>query len=65
MIGGVYMEESKAIEMIKRIPTIIQNIENPTDEMKLLAISKNGLVLKYIKNPTKEMQEVKSYNYWR
>ena len=52
------MEESKAIEMIKRIPTIIQNIENPTDEMKLLAISKNGLVLKYIKNPTKEMQKL-------
>lgn len=52
------MEESKAIEMIKRFPTIIENIKNPTDEMKLLAISKNGLVLKFIDNPTKEMQEL-------
>ena len=28
------MEESKAIEMIKRIPTIIQNIENPTGDIQ-------------------------------
>ncbi len=37
------MEESKLIEMIKMNPSIIKTINNPTDEMKLLAIKKDGL----------------------
>ena len=52
------MEESRLIEMIKRNPTIIETIDNPTDEMKLLAIGKNGLLLRDIKNPTREMEEL-------
>ena len=52
------MEESKVIEMIKRNPSIITTINNPTDEMKLLALGRNGLLLKSIKNATKEMKEL-------
>ena len=52
------MEESRVIEMIKRNPSIITTINNPTDEMKLLALGRNGLLLKSIKNATKEMKEL-------
>ncbi len=41
------MEKSKLIEMIKNNANAIAYINNPTDEIKLLAIKKNGLTLKY------------------
>ena len=37
------MEESRIIKMINNNPSIISTINNPTDEMKLLAIKKDGL----------------------
>ena len=46
------MEESRIIKMINNNPSIISTINNPTDEMKLLAIKKDGLTLEYIDNPT-------------
>ena len=52
------MEESRIIKMINNNPSIISTINNPTDEMKLLAIKKDGLTLEYIDNPTIEMQEL-------
>ena len=52
------MDESRFIKMININPALIENIENPTDEMKLLAIKKNGLMIRYIENPTKENQEI-------
>ena len=52
------MEESKAIEMIKRNPIIIKNIDNQTEEMKKLAVKANGLLLRYIKNPTEEVEKL-------
>ena len=52
------MEESRIIKMINNNPSIISTINNPTDEMKLLAIKKDGLTLEYIDNPTTEMQEL-------
>ena len=52
------MDESRFIEMIKRNPSIIKTISNPTDEMKILAIKEDGLVLRYINNPTIEMQNL-------
>ena len=61
-VKGNIMEESKVIEMIKTNPIIIKNIDNPTDEMKLLAIKQNGLLLRYIKNPTLEMKEIAMEN---
>lgn len=51
------MEESKLIQIIKSNPSIIATIDDPTEEMKLLAVKKSGLVLEYIKNPTIEIQE--------
>lgn len=48
----------KILKMIENNPSIISTIENPTDEMKLLAVRKNGLTLEYIKNPTEEMKEI-------
>ena len=56
------MDEAKTIEMIKKNPIIIKNIDNPTEEMKLIAINKNGLLLRYINNPTLEMQEIAMNN---
>ncbi len=56
------MDEAKTIEMIKKNPSIIKNIDNPTEEMKLIAINKNGLLLRYINNPTLEMQEIAMNN---
>ena len=52
------MEESRIIKMINNNPSIISTINNPTDEMKLLAIKKDGLTLEYIENPTIEMQQL-------
>ena len=52
------MEETKILGMIKNNPNIISTVENPTEEMKKLAVSKNGLVLEYIKNPTREIEEL-------
>ena len=56
--GRYTMDESRIIEMIKRNPSIIKTISNPTDEMKILAIKEDGLVLRYINNPTVEMQNL-------
>ena len=56
------MDDSRFIKMININPALIENIENPTDEMKLLAIKKNGLMIRYIENPTKE-NLIKAENY--
>ena len=45
------MDEAKVIEMIKINPIVIKNISSPTEEMKKIAIEKDGLLLRYIKNP--------------
>ena len=37
------MEESRIIKMINNNPSIISTINNPTDEMKLLAIKKRWI----------------------
>jgi hypothetical protein len=37
------MEEAKILKMIDNNPNIISTINNPTNEMKLLAVKKNGL----------------------
>ena len=37
------MEESRIIKMINNNPSIISTINNPTDEMKLLAIKKDEI----------------------
>jgi hypothetical protein len=44
--------------MIKNNPHAITTIQNPTEEMKLTAIRKNGLLLEYITDPTRQMQKL-------
>ncbi len=51
---NMVMDYNRAIEMVKRNPIIIKTIKNPTEEMKLLAVEKDGMSLQYIKNPTEE-----------
>lgn len=43
-------------------PFAIQNIPNPSTEMKLAALRQNGLVLEFIENPTREMQVLALHN---
>ena len=57
------MEETKILEMIKNNPNIISTVENPTEEMKKLAVSKNGLVLEYIKNQSIYLFKVCVFKY--
>ena len=52
------MEEAKYMKAIEANPSIIKMIPQPTDEMKLLALKKQGLVLEYIHHPTREMEEL-------
>ena len=42
--------------LIKNNPCVIRFIENPTEEMKWLAIKQDERVIQFIKNPTEEMK---------
>ena len=44
------------LNLIMKYPFIIRNIDNPTEEMKLLAVKRNGNAIRYIDNPTEEMK---------
>lgn len=46
------------IKMLEMNPSLIRTIENPSDEMKKLAVSKDGLLLRYIKNATEEIKKL-------
>lgn len=50
------------MRMIQINPFAIQNIPNPSTEMKLAALRQNGLVLEFIENPTREMQVLALHN---
>ena len=52
------MDEAKILGMLKLNPIAIKNIDNPTDEMKIMALKRDGLLLRYIDNATKEMEEI-------
>ena len=43
--------------MIRNNPYVIGRIENPTEEMQLLAVQLNGQALQYITNPSPAVQE--------
>jgi hypothetical protein len=40
------------IAAMQEAPHRIRNIQNPSEEVQLAAVNKNGLTLNYIKNPT-------------
>ena len=44
------------LNLIMKYPFIIRNIDDPTEEMKLLAVKRNGYAIRYIDNPTEEMK---------
>ena len=44
------------LNLIMKYPFIIRNIDNPTEEMKLLAVKQNGNTIQHIQNPTDEMK---------
>ena len=46
------MDNSRFMQMIRRNTMIIENIKKPTEEMQLLAKSKNGFAVEYIEKPT-------------
>ena len=50
------------LNLIMKYPFIIRNIDNPTEEMKLLAVKNNGYAIKYINDPTEEMKIISYQN---
>lgn len=56
--GTNAMEKSKLVEIIRSNPNALAYIQNPPEEIKLLAVQKNGLALRHIEKPSREMQEV-------
>src|SRR3712207_7225332 len=49
------MTDKQIIEYIKKDPYYIKLIQNPTEEMKILAVSRNGLLIRYLKKPSTEV----------
>ena len=47
------MEQEKLLEIIRINPHAIAHVAQQTDEMKLLAVRKNGLTLQYIYSPSR------------
>ncbi|WP_302485792.1 hypothetical protein [uncultured Megasphaera sp.] len=48
------MTNEKYMNMIRNNPYVIDRIENPSEEMQLLAVQMNGLALQYIKKPSRK-----------
>lgn len=48
--------------MIRNNPYVIERLENPTEEMQLVAVETNGLALQYIKNPSAAVQKAALQN---
>ena len=42
----------------------IQYVENPSEDMQILAVSKDYDSIKYIENPSENVQEIAVKNYW-
>jgi len=54
-----YYKNMKKIEIIKKITNnglFIRNIQNPDEELQLLAVKNNASAIKYIKNLDKDIQ---------
>jgi len=53
------------MEMVLRDPYYIKNIDNPSEEIQLVAVNKNGILLKFIKSPSVKVQwEALKNNVW-
>lgn len=45
------------MEFVKKYPMYIEKVENPSEELQLIAIRKDALAVQYIKNPTRKVME--------
>ena len=54
----VYFTEEEKLDMVTRNGEMIQHIDNPTEEMIMVALKNNGAAIRHIKNPTEEMKLV-------
>lgn len=52
----VLTEEQDINEALKRNPSLIRFVENPTDEMKFTAVSNNGRAIQFIENASDELK---------
>lgn len=50
-------DDKKILQMIKQDPSIIQYLDNPTQEMIIAAIEKQVNVIRFVKNPTMAVLE--------
>jgi hypothetical protein len=60
-----YLSDKSKIEMLKTYGHLIELIENPTEEMKLIAVEYSGDNIRYIDNPSEELQLIAVGNYLR
>ena len=60
-----YLSDKSKIEMIKTYGHMIELIENPTEEMKLISVENSGYNIQYIDNPSEELQLIAVGNYLR
>ncbi len=54
----VNLNEKEIIKMIEQNPTRIAEIENPTEDMKKAALKGNGMMIKFMKKPSVELQRL-------
>lgn len=55
--------EEEQIENIKKCPISIKYINNPNENIQLLAVQENGTLIQYINNPSEKVQlEAVKYN---
>lgn len=57
-IQNSFNGETKVLDAntIQKYPHLIEKIENPTEDIQLIAVKENGLTLQYIKNPSYKVQ---------
>jgi hypothetical protein len=56
IVNGIEMTREEVIEQIKDNGFFIENVENPDEELQLLAIEENPFCIRVIDNPTKKVQ---------
>ena len=49
-------DENKNLKILSLNPSYIKSIENPTEEMQIIAVKSNGMLLNYIKNSTEKVK---------
>lgn len=58
IIEGIITIENDKFTLLKKDGMFLESIENPTKEMKEIAVRNNGLALQFIENPTEKMKKI-------